>query len=216
MRSSSYMSYLSTIIFLVLCAAGSPRAQNIPDNTKIWTAVGSTGILDKSGATTNVFFAQSAVQIGTATSSGGVSSLKSQIIFPSQNETAVLRYNVTPVDGLFDPFLTSADIQRRGVQLKLRYLAVNAQVIAKLFEVDVAAGFENPRLIFDSNSFAAADGYHVDEVDNCHAAPFFHDFDFTQNAYYIEVILTHNILRTDSAAGIQIIQLIRCAPPPQQ
>src|SRR5207302_9478881 len=124
---------------------------------------------------------------------------------------------VTPVDGLFDAFLTSSDILRRGFQLKLRYLTVNAQVIAKVVEIDLG-GPENVRLTFDSNDFAAADGYHVDAIDNCHSGrpTFFSDFDFTLKAYYIEATLTHNVVRADSAAGIQVIQLIRCAPPPQQ
>jgi hypothetical protein len=203
---------ITSTMFLTLAAVTSALAQNVPDKTKIWTTVGSTGTLDKSSENTSVFFAQSAVQIGMATTTGGVASLKNQIPLPPHIETAVLRYNVTPVDGLFDPFITSRML---GVELKLRYLAVNAQIVAKLFEVDVEFGTENVLLTFDSDKFAARDGYHVNAADDCNGfRPLV--FDFTQKAYYIEATLTADRFRADSAAGIQLIQLVKCGPAPQQ
>jgi hypothetical protein len=206
-----YLANITSTMFLTLAAITGALAQNVPDKTKIWTAVGSTGTLDKSGENTSVFFAQSTVQIGMATTTGAVASLKSRIPLPPHIETAVLRYNVTAVDGLFDPSITSPMI---GVALKLRYLAVNAQVIAKLLEVSME-GTENFLLTFDSDQFPARDDYHVNVAENCNAGPRPIFFDFTQKAYYIEATLTADRFRADSAAGIQLIQLVKCGPAPQ-
>ena len=117
----------------------------------------------------------------------------------TRTELAVVRYNVTPVDGLFNPTPVSFP-STHGVQLKVRYLAVSAQVIAKLIEVDLATGVETVRLTFNSTAFPAVDGYHVQQVSECPPA---WAFDFKGKAYYVEATLTHSSLSVGSAAGVQ-------------
>ena len=56
-----------------------------------------------------------------------------------------------------------------GIALRLRYLVTRggAQVVAKLFEVDLSTGVETVRLTFNSNAFAAANGYQVQSFTDC-------------------------------------------------
>jgi hypothetical protein len=88
--------------------------------------------------------------------------------------------------------------------LKVRYLAVNAQVTAKLTEVDLATGSETDRFTFNSNAFPEVDGYHVQQVGDCQ--PNF-KFDFKLKGYYIEATLSHTPIFVGSAAGIQMIKI---------
>jgi len=190
---------------LLLCALGSARAQQrTPDENKIWTTVGSAGTLDKADLD-KVSFGHSVVQlgvtlVGNAPSAQDLAQGRSLL---TRTESAVVRYNVTPVDGLFNPppvgFPNSL-----GIELELRYLAANAQVIATLIEVDLATGVETPRLTFNSGAFSASNSYQVQEVRECQ--PLW-AFDFKLKAYYIEATLTHNPLFVGSAAGIQIIKI---------
>ena len=72
--------------------------------------------------------------------------------------------------------------------MRLCYLVIRggAQVVAKLFEVDLATGGETARLTFNSNdpSFAAANGYQVQSFTDCGPGWRFY---FKRNAYYIEL-----------------------------
>jgi hypothetical protein len=79
------------------------------------------------------------------------------------------------------------------------------KVTAKLIEVDLGTGVETVRVTFDSNSFPAADGYHVQKVLDCQQR---WDFDFIKKAYFIEATLSHSSLFGGSAAGIQIIKIV--------
>jgi hypothetical protein len=65
--------------------------------------------------------------------------------FPTQR--AVVRYNVTPVDGLFFQRVPSLPFH---YGLRLRYLG---QLTAKLMEVDLATGSETELVHFDSANF---------------------------------------------------------------
>jgi hypothetical protein len=193
--------------FFILCPLGSAHAQQptTPDQNKIWTTVGSAGMLDKSDFG-KVSLSHSIVQLGF-TLAGNLpvaqNLAKNPVGFPLPTESAVIRYNVTPVDGLFNaPPVSFPNTQ--GVQLKVRYLAVNAQVIAKLVEVDTATGAETDRLTFNSNAFPAVDGYHVQQVGECQPS---WKFDFKTKGYYIEATLTQTPIFVGSAAGIQVIKI---------
>jgi hypothetical protein len=117
--------------------------------------------------------------------------------------SAVIRYNVVAVDGLFAPRVAAPSA--RGHQLKLRYLATGAgaRVTARLIEVDFASGAETTLLTFDSAAFPGAAGYHDNLVADC-GPP--RPFDFVRKAYYIEVTLTRGSV-TVSAAGVQVIKV---------
>ncbi|HJS84451.1 MAG TPA: hypothetical protein VJ779_03250 [Acetobacteraceae bacterium] len=199
---------VSLAVCFVCIALSSVRAQT-PDDDRIWTTIGSAGTLDK-GDVTKVFLDHAAVQLGKPLAGPLISqsktdtdtSIASNAAIPVQTESAVIRYNVVPVDGLFA--LPVAAPSARGVQLVLRYLEISGRVVAKLIEVDLATGVEAVRLTFDSNAFPAKiNAYHVQQVGQC--APL--RFDFKQKAYYIEATLTHSSIAAGSAAGIQMIKI---------
>lgn len=171
-----------------------------PEINKIWTTVGSAGTVDETDVS-KVFFDRSVVQMGRPLA--GKLPTSKQSLF---TQSAVIRYNVTPVDGLFTPICRSEfGKDCTGRQLQLRYLATpGARIIAKLIEVDMATGAETPRLTFDSNNFGAANNYQVQLTEEC--GPRWR-FDFTRKAYYIEATLTGNRLVGTVAAGIQIIKI---------
>ncbi len=175
-----------------------------PDARRIWTTVGSVGMVDEAD-TTKTFFDKSVVQLGRililqpgAEAAPTPMNRVNTIAFPT--ESAVVRYNITPVDGLFPDAGT-----RPAVEMKLRYLDTgSAQVVAKLIEVDLATGAEIVRLTFDSNKFAGANGYQVNSITDC--LPSWR-FDFVNKGYYVEATLTHSAFFIGSAAGISLIKV---------
>jgi hypothetical protein len=181
-----------------------------PDINKIWTTVGSAGTVDEADMG-KVFFDRSIAQMGNLIGSNQPTSAASAIL-PQQTVSAVIRYNVTPVAGLFavkPPCFTGTGTECPGIQLKLRYLASGnaARVIAKLIEVDMATGAEVTRLSFDSNAFTTNNGYQVQSVAQCGPDVPRQPFDFQTKAYYIEVRLTIGAITAGSAAGVQIIKV---------
>jgi len=187
------------------------------DHEKIWTTVGSAGTIDETDSG-KVFFDHGVVQMGIPISDpfplaqeGTASELlatEEPTDFHSLTESAVIRYNVTPVDGLLfvQPRPCHPGSVCDSIGLMLRYLADgNGQVVAKLIELDMATGFEIIRLTFNSDSFASANHYQVNLVGE--TGPSWH-FDFIGKAYYIEATLTRNTILGGSTAGIQIIKII--------
>ena len=121
------------------------------DNLKIWSTVGSAGILDHVDLP-KVSLHQSIIQLGisllpapelqpTALTAAGLLGPG----FP--NKQAVARYNVTAVDGVFFPFVPRNPYH---YGLQLRYMG---NVTAKLREVDVSNGSENDLVVFKSIDF---------------------------------------------------------------
>jgi hypothetical protein len=191
---------------IALCAP-SAKAQT-PDDDRFWTTVGSDGTVDETDAR-KVFFDHATVQMGT-TLGGTKGSAKAPSTVVTQAESAVVRYNVTSVDGLFARRTPGCQPGTGrscsgGVGLAVRYLSSgpSARVVAKLIEVDVATGVETVLLTFSSTAFPAASGYRVQEVSDC--GPRWR-FDFKSKAYYIEATLTHSSIAV-SAAGIQVIRI---------
>jgi hypothetical protein len=201
---------LTASLFLIagLCALGSAEAQT-PDRDRLWTTVGSAGTLDEAD-TGKVFFERAKVQMGqpiggvstsTGTASKTTTAAGTGII---QTRTAVIRYNVTPVDGMFPPPVALPPTI--GTQFRVRFLdtGASARVVARLVEVDLLNGSEATRMTFDSNAFAAGNGYQVQQVGECNRR-----FDFVRKAYYIEATLSlsGNLIVVGNAAGIEIIKL---------
>jgi hypothetical protein len=187
----------------LLCGVLIRAEAQTPDDNRLWTTVGSGGTVDEAD-TRKIFFNHGIVQIGRPIApphaAGAARKSAPGVV---QSESAVIRYNVTPVDGLFAPPVPFPS--SRGTQLRLRYLATgpSAQIIAQLIEVDLAIGSETVRLTFKSTDFPGATGYHVNEKGACDNR----GFDFINKAYYVEVTLTHSALVAGSAAGVQIIKI---------
>lgn len=200
---------LTVIVCFVFWALNGAQAQT-PDINKIWTTVGSTGTVDETDVS-KVFFDRSIVQMGNIIVGPQPIAAPGGLIL-QQTQSATIRYNVTPVEGLFavkPPCFTQTGNTCPGIQLKLRYLASgnSGRVVANLVEVDLATGAEVTRLSFDSRAFTSASGYQVQSVGQCGPGTPRQPFDFENKAYYIEAKLTTSALLGGSAAGIQIIKV---------
>lgn len=193
--------------FCLLCGLTLIGQAQTQDFQKIWTSVGSAGTVDETDMT-KVFFDKSVVQMGKPLILQPTALVNEMAPVAQANAislpttSAVVRYNVTPVDGLFamPPFGDAP-----SVEMTLRYLDTgSARVVAKLIEVDLASGAETVRLTFDSNAFAGSTGYHVNAVGDCNPR---WRFDFVKKAYYVEATLTTSAIFVGSAAGISIIKI---------
>jgi hypothetical protein len=207
---------LCVVVCLVFGTLNGVHAQTL-DINKIWTTVGSAGTVDEADAS-KIFFDRSIAQFGNVGGViGGFSPASTASALTQQTASAVIRYNVTPVAGLFaaePPCFTQTGNSCPGIQLRLRYLAAgnSGRVVARLIEVDMATGTEVTRLSFDSNAFAKANSYQVQSVGECGPQIPRQPFDFGTKAYYIEARLTIGGIVVGSAAGVQIIKVanIRC------
>jgi len=186
---------------LVFSASNSAQAQ--PDVARLWTTVGSAGTVDESSVG-KVFFDRAIVQRGHVTA-GPAGTPTSASFLP---DSALIRYNVTAVDGLFG-------VSSQAPRLTVRYLATGgaSQAIAKLIEVNRATGVETERLSFTSNG-APTDTYKLRSGAPACDPNFFH-FDFRRNAYYIEAALTGSSVTAVGAAGFQMIRIefVNCPVP---
>lgn len=195
--SSRNVQWILVAACLLFSALGV--SAETPDHERFWTTAGSTGTLDEKSEG-KVFFEHAKVQKGeTLDFDGAVRRVRTEGSGGlEETDSAVIRYNVTAVDGLFGGNM---------VGMQIRYLAegASARVVAQLIEVDLFTGAEVTMLTFDSDGFVAEDGYHVNEVWACTKTD--QAFDFTRKAYYIEATLTTNTFVTPSAAGIKVIQL---------
>lgn len=198
MRSNRRVAYIALVLAITFLGAANA---DTPEAYRIWTTVGSGGTVDEADAA-KVFFDRGVVQMGrrpVIAVAGGVAPAAAAFTEP---RSAVVRYNVTPADALFKTSLAP-----RETRLRLRFIDTgsDSQVTAKLVEVDMASGSEVIRLTFDSNSFAAASDYQVQQVVRCFARP----FDFLRKAYYVEATLTTtSAVPNGSLAGIEMIKIV--------
>jgi len=168
-----------------------------PDSDRYWTTVGSAGTLDED-AVGKVFFDRAVVQKGNTIVIAPVRQPRADGRIDGLDETdsAVIRYNVTAVDGLFG-------VKSARMAVRFRDEGKGARVVAQLIEVDVVTGAEVTLLTFDSDdaNVPVLSGYHMYDI--CGGGP----FDFVQKAYYIDATLTTSSIVVGSVAGIEAIQL---------
>ena len=195
MRNSNTRWMLLACFLLSSLAVSAQTA----DADKFWTTVGSAGTLDEESEG-KVFFDRAVVQKGHILVIGPTARQPRSEGGVDETDSAVIRYNVTAVDGLFG----AGDIE---MAIRFRDEGKGARVVADLIEVELATGAEVTLLRFDSDdpNVAQQGGYHVHDAFVCGDRK--EAFDFTRNAYYIEATLTTSSIVTDSAAGIEIIQL---------
>lgn len=220
-RFSQFFNYAISLMLVAmtvfLSGCGASVGAGPPDEVlyvnRLWTTVGSAGIVDEKDVK-KVYFEHSAAQMGQSIDGNHTVALT-----VSQTESATIRYNVTPADALFElrkPCKDGKDTTGfgcPGIGLEVRYLAtgLDARVVVKLIEVNMATGFEVNRLTFSSNAFPAADEYQVQRMDQCSPPPSWL-FDFKHKAYYIEVTLIHSAVVTGSVAGVQMIKITNDCP----
>ncbi len=209
------ISIARNITLIATFALGlTAQAQSI-DYTKHWTTVGSAGTVDEADVS-KIEFNKTSVQLkgsgpivvqavtnaeaATTESRGTRATPEAVIALPT--ESAVVRYNVTPVDGLFtaSPYGTGYN----ALGMTVRYLAVKGRVIVRLIEVDVFTGVEVERMKFDSATQPAATGYVTRGIG--FPLPNW-KFDFTQKAYYIEATLSRSSIVAGGSAGLAVVKL---------
>jgi hypothetical protein len=196
MRTSQARWILVAAFLLVPLGASAQT----PDSARYWTTVGSTGTLDEKSEG-KVFFDRAVVQKGDTPVVGQAGRQpRAEGVTVDVTDSAVIRYNVTAVDGLFEG-------NALGMTIRFRDEGAGAQVIAKLIAVDLTTGTKTTLLTFDSDApgVPAASGYHVWDVFDCKERK--QPFDFVRNAYYVDATLTNSSIVTDSVAGIEIIQV---------
>ena len=195
MTTSKSRSFLLVACFL-LCSLGA--SAGTPDSDRFWTTVGSAGTLDEKSEG-KVFFDRAVVQKGQTIGFKSARVVSQGEGGVSETDSAVIRYNVTAVDGLFDV---------QGIRMAVRFLdeGVDARVFAQLIEVDMLTGAEVTLMTFDSDdpNVPVLSGYHMYDVCDDNRKQ---QFDFVQKAYYVEATLTTSAFVTPSAAGIEAIQL---------
>lgn len=200
---------LIIVVCFVFGALGA-HAQT-QDIDRSWTTVGSVGTVDEND-TRKVFFNRSIVQMGRVVVVGQAS--RKGALISTITQSAVIRYNVTPVNSFFVT-LRCSTTPSPGITLRLRFLAAgnSARVVAKLIEVDLATGNETTHMTFDSKRGPLSDNYQVGIERACGRQPFV--FDFKRKAYYIEATLTTaaSNFSINSAAGIQTITIENSSPP---
>ena len=184
---------LATIaLCLMFLGLSSAQAQSTPDFQKLWTTVGSAGTVDEAHVS-KVVMNHSTAQIGSILVN---QPLAKKGIISVPRESALIRYNVTPVDGLFSFPFTS-----HGFVLRIRFLATDrGGVTAKLVEVDFNTGIETAHLLFNSGTLTGS-AYQVSQG-KCENI----SFDFKSKAYYVETKLTRPLI-PGSAAGVQMIKI---------
>ncbi len=159
------------------------------DGHKVWTTVGSAGTLDQTDLA-KVHLFQSIVQLGVDFGSTQGGTVTAHAIFPTTQ--AVVRYNVTPVAGLFY-------IEKNfKYQLRLRF---RGHVTARLMQVPIEGSEETPLIQFDKSS----NGFTVIAVSSDKDSL---PLDFVNNGYYVEATLFTSAIVIGHPSAISVIQLI--------
>ena len=176
------------------------------DELRIWTTVGSAGTLNQADLA-KVSLQQSIVQLGAElVNTQGVAATAAPHAGPIQAATiqAIVRYNVTPVDGLFPPLRLDGTVPpfHYGIQILFRN-----HVTAKLIEVDLATGSETRLVLFDSTNPNLLANSRL-QVGQASADKPSAVMDFNSKAYYVEATLIAPQAPVGRPAEISIIKVL--------
>jgi hypothetical protein len=183
----------------------------VEDKYKLWSSVGSAGTVDVADQQ-NVIFYNSIVQLGAA-SPGGIIS-EASIGPPPVVVNAVVRYDVTPVDGVFQG---PEDIV--NFTLRLRYRDGDGWLVARFIVVVIDTGVEVEYVRFDTrgtNLSGAPLGGNNNFVTNIGQAPSWGPIplDFVDNTCYIELTLSAVIYGNRPLAYPPAVSVIQLWPTP--
>jgi len=166
----------------------------VEDSRKVWTTVGSAGTFNQADLAKVQLF-NSIVQLGVDFgSTQGAAEVARGVIFPTTQ--VIVRYNVTPVEGLFYP------TQNFKYLLQIRY---RGHVTAKLMQVSIETGVETQLILFDSNAFPSKPGFQVQQAAAPHDSVF---LDFVNNGYYVEATLITSAIVLGNPSAISVIQVV--------
>jgi hypothetical protein len=196
---SNILSVSMVLMLIASVLTTAAQAQGV----KSWSTVGSTGTADKVDLN-KIVYSNGIVSFpeitGPQLSGRRVSGLQLQTV------QAVIRYNVSAVDGLF------FDSGPLCMLVRFRDDGNRARVLLRLLRLNLEDGTTAPMLTFDSNSFAAQANFQVNSVSSISRAT----FDFSHNAYYVEATLTkQQPIATSIGAGkpaLAVVVLTQCNP----
>jgi hypothetical protein len=162
------------------------------DNGRYWTTVGSAGTLSAADLA-KVSLNNAVISLGHGIAPLPATAAEDPSIVTPQI-SAVVRYNITPVEGLFVP-----DGQTLAYVLELIY---RGKIHARLVQFDLSTGTETDLVEFDISSspaFGFTTG--VIEIDGASA------MNFVTCAYYVEATLTASAIVVGNPAEIAAIKL---------
>jgi hypothetical protein len=172
---SRFLTALGSTTLLVVLALGPASIAGALDD-KPWTSVGSAGTVDEDSL--NRILLHNAI---------------AQVKDTGPASASTIRYNIVAVEGLF-----GGD----GINLTARFLDAHDadQVLLLLRQANLSTGALTTLVVLDSNDYPPSFGYQVRSVCNSEGR-----FDFSQNAYYIETILTKAARRVPANGGLQVL-----------
>ena len=175
----------------------------VQNSQKIWTTVGSAGTVDEADVQ-KLKFNGGAVQLGqivvVQNAPANALAVAGPVLQLFPRTSAVIRYNVTPVDALFEP----SDAAKPAVGLQVGYLAMGGTIDVKLIEIDLTTASETLRLRLESRTFPPSQNYQVQSVGEL--SPTW-ACDFETKAYYIEATLSIPAILVGNVARINVIKL---------
>jgi hypothetical protein len=162
-----------------------PSSTPAQDSLKVWSAIGSAGTVDESDAGEVVFTDTRATLTPV----------------PLTPATAVIRFNVVAVDGLFADLTPTS---WPALIVRYRDAGGRERVRARLQEVDLATGATHTAIVFDSDLFPQLPTYQTQAIGDCGV---FSQFEFATKAYYVEVELIRSHLI--GTPGLELVALSR-------
>jgi hypothetical protein len=174
---SRFLTALGSTTLLVALVLGSASIAGAVDE-KPWTSVGSAGTVDEDSL--------DRILLHTAIA---------QVRDTGPASVSTVRYNIVAVEGLF-----GGD---GGINLTARFLDAHDddQVLLLLRQSSVLTGALTTLVVLDSNDYPPSFSYQTRSVCNPDGR-----FDFSQNAYYIEAILTKAAARREAGkGGLQVL-----------
>ncbi len=186
------------LVLMVLATSASTTSAQTVDN-KSWSTAGTTGTADKVDLN-KIVYSNGVVSFPEIT--GTQLTSKRSLALPLQTIQAVVRYNVTAVDGLFFPSGRLCMVSR------FRDDGDRARVLLRLVQFNLEGGNTTTLLTFDSNSFSPQANFQANSVATDRVA-----FDFAHNAYYVEATLTKQQPFNSVGGGkpaLAVVVLTRC------
>jgi len=171
------------------------------DDVRIWTTVGSAGTLSATDLA-KVTLDNAVITLGHDVAPPSLEAEDPSIGFPPS--TAVVRYNVTPVDGLF-PVDDMGPITHFHYVLQLTY---RGTVRARLVQFDLSSGTEKDLIQFDSASFAPAHSFATNSGTTTFDSSV---MDFVNFAYYVEATLSASAIVVGNPAEIAVVKVMASA-----
>ena len=183
LRATDYLGLLLSQFLALGIALGAPSAA-WAQGPQPWTTVGSAGTVDESSTSIVTLDGPNALLTGFRR--GG----------------ATIRYNIVAVDGLFGQPAIDMLVRYRATPDPIVAGRAGNRVFVQLIEVNLFTGTSTTKLVLDSDDFQPSADFQTNRVSSC---PNSVQFDFANNAYYIEADLGKRL----PFSGVPALQAIQ-------